>query len=139
MEGNPTFITVVAAGIRDAEGRFLLQQALPGKAHGGLWEFPGGKVEPGETPRRALVREINEELGLALDAHGLEPAGFADEAGSGSRPAIVLIFYICTGWSGDPEARDLQQWGWFDAKSAAELPLAPMDRLLLHRFVEPLS
>ncbi|OYW44118.1 MAG: hypothetical protein B7Z33_13340 [Sphingomonadales bacterium 12-68-11] len=127
-------MTVVAAGIRDPAGRFLLQKALPGKAHAGQWEFPGGKVDAGETPRAALIREINEELGLALDPEALEPAGFADESRSGASPPIVLIFYSCVRWEGEPEARESQDWGWFAPKAVSDLPLAPLDRLLFTRF-----
>ena len=79
MEEIPTFVPVVAALIRDGEGRILLQQALPGKRHAGLWELPGGKVDRGETPRGALVREIDEELGITLEAEALLPAGFTDD------------------------------------------------------------
>ena len=67
MAENPTWLAVVAAAIRDVHGRLLLQQALPGKRHALLWEFPGGKVESEENPRFALVREVREELDLTLD------------------------------------------------------------------------
>jgi len=91
LEKKPTFIPVVAVALRDAEGRLLLQQALPHKRHAGQWEFPGGKVENGETPRFALCREVAEELGIELAESELEPAGFAEEAGD---PALVLMLHI---------------------------------------------
>jgi 8-oxo-dGTP diphosphatase len=131
MEDFPTPMLVVAALLRDREGRLLLQQALPGKAHEGLWELPGGKVDPGETPRAALAREIEEELGLTLDPEAMIPAGFADGPGSNGRPPIVLILYNCPQWSGAPAALDGQQWGWFDRAQVAALTLAPLDRSLL--------
>jgi 8-oxo-dGTP diphosphatase len=131
MEDFPTLIPVVAALIRDDAGRILLQQALPGKRHAGRWEVPGGKVDPGETPRAALVREIGEELGIALDSAGLAPAGFADERAEDGRPPIVLMLYTCGRWSGEPAALDGQTWGWFALAEALELPLAPLDRALL--------
>lgn len=131
MERKPTFVLVVAAAIRDRAGRLLLQQGLPHKRHAGLWEFPGGKVETGETPRFALCREVAEELGIALDEDALEPAGFAEEAGTDGRPPLVLILYTSLQWQGDPEAREGQGWGWFTLEEAGALPMPDMDRTLL--------
>ena len=127
---------MVAALIRDGEGRVLLQRALPGKRHAGLWEFPGGKVDPGETPRAALAREIAEELGIALGEEGMAPAGFADERGGEGAPALVLFLYTCDAWSGEPAALDGQEWGWFAPVDLAALPLAPMDRTLADRLFQ---
>ncbi|MXP41339.1 NUDIX domain-containing protein [Altererythrobacter soli] len=124
-------MAVVAAAIRDSEGRVLLQERLPGKHHAGLWEFPGGKVEPSENPRFALRREVEEELGVGLDEEAMAPAGFADREAGGGEPAIVLFLYECPGWEGDPEGREGQRWGWFTWAEAAALPLPPMDRTLL--------
>lgn len=131
MQGNPTFIPVVAALIRDAAGRMLLQRALPGKRHAGMWELPGGKVDSGETPRAALVREIREELGIALSEEALAPAGFADEPGGEGAPALVLFLYTCARFEGQPAGLEGQEWGWFDDAQARALSLAPMDRTLL--------
>jgi 8-oxo-dGTP diphosphatase len=131
MEENPTWLAVVAAAIRDPEGRLLLQQALPGKRHAGLWEFPGGKVEREENPRVALAREIQEELGLRLDAAAMRGLAFADEGEQEGRPGIVLFLYDCPLWEGSPEALDGQAFGWFTVAEAHHLALAPMDRLLL--------
>lgn len=124
-------LTVVAAVIRDRAGRLLLQQALPGKPHGGLWEFPGGKVESDENPRLALCREVAEELGLVLDAAAMAPAGFADGMGEGAAPAIVLFLYDCPTWKGEPQSREGQAWSWFTPDEAAALPLPPIDLALL--------
>jgi 8-oxo-dGTP diphosphatase len=131
LEKNPTWIAVVAALVRDQQGRLLLQQALPGKPHHGLWEFPGGKVEDGENPRLALCRELAEELGLKLESSGLTAAAVADEPGREGRPAIVLILYACASWSGEPQSREGQDWGWFTPAVARMLPMPPMDRTLL--------
>lgn len=122
---------VAAAAIRDTAGRLLLQQCPPRKRHAGLWEFPGGKVENGETPRFALCREVHEELGIELSEEALEPAGFAEEPPAEGRPALVLFLYTCLIWSGEPEGREGQHWGWFTPGEAALLPLPPMDRALL--------
>lgn len=131
MEKKPTFLTVVAAAIRDDLGRLLLQRQALHKRHGGLWEFPGGKVESDEIPEFALVREIAEELGLHLDAGAMKPAGFADEPAESGNPALVLLLYNCPVWTGEPAALEGQEWGWFTREQAEHLALAPMDRILL--------
>ncbi len=131
MQGIPTYVSVVAAAIRDPSGRILLQQALPGKRHEGLWELPGGKVDPGETPRAALAREIGEELGLDLAQDAMKPAGFAEDPGGEGAPALVLFLYSCGSWTGDPAGLEDQEWGWFTRDEALAMPLAPMDRMLL--------
>jgi 8-oxo-dGTP diphosphatase len=133
VERVPTIVPVVAAAIRDAAGRLLLQQCPSHKRHAGLWEFPGGKVENDEIPRLALHREVLEELGLELDPAALEPAGFADEPPADGRPGLVLLLYTCTAWHGAPTANEGQNWGWFTLEEAAELDLPPMDRALLGR------
>jgi 8-oxo-dGTP diphosphatase len=131
MARNPTWLLVVAALIRDEAGRILLQQALPGKPHAGQWEFPGGKVETEENPRFALRREVFEELALCLDERLMRPAGFADDAGHDGAPAIVLFLYECARWTGEPQSREGQAWGWFTPQEAADLPMPQIDRALL--------
>lgn len=128
MANFPTFLPVVALAALDVEGRLLLQQRPVDKHHGGLWEFPGGKLERGENPREALVREISEELGFTILQDALQPAGFADEGGDGH---IVLFLYTVTVQNCAPQALDGQEWGWYAPEEAAALPLAPMDRILL--------
>lgn len=124
------WLPVAALALSDAGGRLLVQRRPPHKRHDGLWEFPGGKVESGETPRAALVREIAEELAIVLAPADLTPAFVAEEAGE---PAIVLLLYTARSWRGRIEAREGQAWGWFAPKEAALLDLAPMDRELLAR------
>lgn len=131
LERKSTFVPVVAAAIRDADGRLLLQQCLPHKRHAGSWEFPGGKVELGETPRFALCREVSEELGIELQEADLEPAGFADEAAAEGRASLVMVLYTCRRWRGDPAGREGQRWGWFTPEAAARLLMPAMDRTLL--------
>lgn len=129
--GDDTGVLVVAGAICGPDGRVLLQQRLPGKRHAGLWEFPGGKVEEGESPERALAREIEEELAIAISELGLERLALAGEPASATQPGIVLILYNVPAWSGNPRGVDGQDWGWFSVEEAAALPLAPMDRELL--------
>lgn len=128
MEEKPTWVAVVALALCDANGRLLLQKRAAGKHHGGLWEFPGGKVENGETPRLALVREIGEELGIALAERDLDAALLADE---GRDPPVVLMLYTCRVWRGEVVALEGQEWGWFSREAAALLAMPPMDKALL--------
>lgn len=134
MQTNSRWIAVVALALFDEEGHLLLQERLAGKQHGGMWEFPGGKVEPGEEPRDALCRELAEELGVEVRPHELEPTLFAEETSAGR--VIVLMLYRVQAKEIAPHGRDGQQWGWFSREEAAQLPLAPMDRDLLERLPE---
>jgi 8-oxo-dGTP diphosphatase len=109
---------VVAAVVRRDDGRFLLARRLPESHLGGLWEFPGGAVEDGESPPDALRRELLEELGVEI-AIGA-PLTFAFHRDQ--QRDVVLLFYEAAIVSGDPRGRDGQEFGWF---VAAELPLLP--------------
>ena len=108
---NSSFLLVVAAALRKSSGQVLLAQRPPGRHRAGQWEFPGGKVEPGETPAAALCREMAEELGITLRPEDLAPAGFAQEGAGPGRPEIVLLLYRCAAWTGDPHGHDGQAWG----------------------------
>jgi 8-oxo-dGTP diphosphatase len=123
LKENPTMVPVVAAALIDESGRVLLQQRQAGRAHGGLWEFPGGKVETGETLDLALRREIAEELGIALDPASLAPLSFSAAAGD----AHVVLLYTCRVWAGDPQCLDAEELGWFSAAELESLPLVPLD------------
>ncbi len=128
MTKIPTWIPVVALALFDADGRILMQQRIAGKHHQGCWEFPGGKVEIGEIPRLALVREISEELAIDIDPTLLDPCGFAEETG---KRDIVLFLYTSRQHCGEPRGLDGQEWGWFTPSEAYSLAMAPMDRVLL--------
>jgi len=127
----PEYVLVVAAAIRDLHGRWLLQQRPAGKHHGGLWEFPGGKVERGEQLRPALVREISEELGLTLDPALMRPLGFAESEGGEGRPPLVLLLFAAEATGAEPHGHEGQLWGWFSTEEVEALPLPPLDRALL--------
>ena len=119
----PTIVPVVAAALIDPAGRVLMQQRRIGKAHGGLWEFPGGKVEAGESLVGALIREISEELGIVLSAEALEPLSFAANPAD---PHVVLL-YTCRAWTGEPRCLDGEAIGWFAADALASLAMPPLD------------
>ena len=126
--GSP--ILVVAAALIDAQGRCLMQQRPADKQHGGLWEFPGGKVEPGEAPADALARELAEELGIASAPAALTPLSFAvDPARPGA--ALVMLLYRCTEWSGMPRPLAADALRWDLPCALADLPMPPVDVPLL--------
>ena len=116
-------LLVVAAALVDGEGRVLLAQRPPGKALAGLWEFPGGKLEPGETPEAALARELEEELGIT--APQLEPFAFA----SHSYPEfhLMLPLWLCRQWQGTPSGRDGQALRWVAPAEMDAIPMPPAD------------
>jgi 8-oxo-dGTP diphosphatase len=126
LEKNPTStLTVVAAALVDSEGRVLLQQRAPGRAMAGLWEFPGGKIEAGERPESALVRELREELGIAVDESRLVPAAFAS-ADNGGRHMLLLL-YLCREWRGEPQALDATALKWLRPGEMAVAEMPPAD------------
>lgn len=120
---------VVAAALVDSDGRVLLQQRPPGKPMAGLWEFPGGKIEPGETPEAALVRELHEELGIETWSSCLAPAAFASEA-LGERH-LLLLLYVCRKWSGMPVARHATELKWVRPAQMYALDMPPADLPLI--------
>jgi 8-oxo-dGTP diphosphatase len=128
LEKIPT-MTVVAAALADGDGRVLLQRRAPERTMAGLWEFPGGKVEAGELPEAALVRELREELGIVVREAALIPACFASAPLGGRH--MILLLYLCRQWQGEPEPLDASALKWLrpDEMDAAEMP--PADRPLI--------
>jgi len=120
---------VVAAALIGPDRRVLLQQRAPGRAMAGLWEFPGGKVEEGELPERALARELEEELGIFVETDSLVPACFASAPVGGSH--MILLLYICRAWRGEPRPLDASALKWLrpDKMEADEMP--PADQPLI--------
>lgn len=129
MEIYPTLLPVVAALLTDSEGRVLVQQRPPGRAMAGLWEFPGGKIEPGETPERALARELGEELGIDVAGNELVPFTFASD-GLGDRH-LILLLYRCIRWRGEPKALHATAIRWATVAELQQLPMPPADLPLL--------
>lgn len=129
MPRNPTLLVVVAAALIAPDGTVCLQQRPLAKAHGGLWEFPGGKVEAGESPETALVREIEEELGVTLDRAALVSAGFASDPGDsaeGRRPLVILL-YGCRQWTGEARCLEGEAIAWVRPDAIAALAMPPLD------------
>jgi 8-oxo-dGTP diphosphatase len=122
-------LLVVAVALIDADGRVLLAQRPPGKSLAGLWEFPGGKVEPGETPEAALIRELHEELGIDTWSSCLAPLTFA----SHSYPDFHLLMplFVCRRWQGTPQPREGQTLAWVRAHALRDYPMPPADLPLI--------
>ncbi len=118
-------VTVAAVAMVDADNRVLLAQRPAHKEHGGLWEFPGGKIDAGETPEAALIRELREELGIEVPARCLSPLTFASHA----YPAYHLLMplYICRNWEGEPEPLEGQTLAWVRADRLRDYPMPPAD------------
>ena len=126
---SPILFPVVAVAMVDDDGRILVQRRPAGKMMAGLWEFPGGKLEAGETPELALVRELHEELGILVDSTHLTPAVFASEPLAGRH--LLLLLYICRTWSGTPRALDAEELLWCRLDQLPGLDMPPADRPLI--------
>jgi 8-oxo-dGTP diphosphatase len=122
-------LLVVAAALIDAQGRVLVQRRPPGASLAGLWEFPGGKPEAGETPERALARELDEELGLSVQTVDFTAATFASEA-LGHRHLLLMLF-ICRVWQGDPQALHATEIRWVYPSELRQLEMPPADYPLI--------
>lgn len=118
-------LLVVAAALIDGEGRVLVQQRPPGKSMAGLWEFPGGKVESGERPEEAVVRELSEELGIVMNEGDLIPGPFVSEPLGESH--LLLLLYLCRRWTGDPVAYHATQIAWHPVTDLGALAMPPAD------------
>jgi 8-oxo-dGTP diphosphatase len=129
-------LAVVCAALVDGAGRVLLAQRPPGKPMAGLWEFPGGKLQAGETPEAALVRELGEELGIAVAAADLVPLTFASHAYASFH--VLLLLYLCRNWRGEPAAREGQAFAWVEPQRLGSYAMPEADRPLVARLREAL-
>lgn len=122
-------LLVSAVALIDRDGRILLAQRPEGKSLAGLWEFPGGKVEPGETPEAALIRELKEELGIDTKASCLAPLTFASHSYDDFH--LMMPLFACRRWEGIPEAREGQTLAWVMPNRLRDYPMPPADLPLI--------
>jgi 8-oxo-dGTP diphosphatase len=122
-------VLVAACALVDSDGRVLIAQRPEGRSMAGLWEFPGGKVEPGEQPEQSLIRELQEELGITVKPECLAPLTFA----SHTYPDFHLLMplYVCRRWEGFVEAREKQKLKWVRPNELRNYPMPPADEPLI--------
>lgn len=137
---------VVAVALIGRSGDVLMQQRRFSGVHGGLWEFPGGKVEPGEDPEDAVVRELREELGITLPRSELEAVSFAsgstappEQGGKGPARPLVILLYACRVWTGEPIALEAAQIAWMRPEAIGDLAMPPLDYPLARALSRHLS
>jgi 8-oxo-dGTP diphosphatase len=118
-------LLVTAVALIDADGRILLAQRPEGKSLAGLWEFPGGKVEAGETPEAALIRELREELGIDTKESCLAPLTFASHSYDDFH--LLMPLFACRRWQGIPTPREGQTLAWVRANDLRNYPMPPAD------------
>jgi len=130
MESGPKkLLLVVACALVDADGRVLIAQRPEGKQLAGLWEFPGGKVEPGETPEETLVRELREELDIETKVACLAPLTFASHAYETFN--LLMPLYVCRRFWGTPRPMEAQALKWVRPKQMRDYPMPPADAPLI--------
>ena len=129
-EGEPKRLLLVAAcALVEADGRVLIAQRPEGKQLAGLWEFPGGKVEPGETPEETLVRELAEELGIETKTACLAPLTFASHSYDGFN--LLMPLYVCRRYWGIPRALEHSALKWVRPVKLRDYPMPPADAPLI--------
>lgn len=122
--GKP-IVLVAAAALVDPDGRVLIAQRPTGKSMAGLWEFPGGKVDPGESPETALIRELQEELAIETRNSCLAPIAFASHGYDDFH--LLMPLFACRVWQGRPQGREGQQLAWVPPVRLADYPMPPAD------------
>lgn len=122
-------VLVSAVALIDIDGRVLLARRPPGKSLAGLWEFPGGKVEAGETPEAALIRELHEELGIDTKESCLAPLTFASHGYDQFH--LLMPLFACRRWQGQPRPQEGQELAWVRANDLGNYPMPPADLPLI--------
>ena len=125
---------VVACALIDADNRVLLAQRPQGKQLAGLWEFPGGKLEPGERPEPALIRELHEELGIDVKEACLAPLTFASHAYDSFH--LLMPLYICRRWDGTVSSKEGQALAWVRPNRLRDYPMPPADIPLIPPLID---
>jgi 8-oxo-dGTP diphosphatase len=123
--GDRPIVLVSAVALLDADNRVLLAQRPDGKSMAGLWEFPGGKLDPGETPEAALIRELDEELGIDTHESCLAPIGFASHGYDDFH--LLMPLFVCRKWNGTPAPREGQTLAWVRPNALRDYPMPPAD------------
>jgi len=129
MSEPKRLLLVAAAALIDVDGRVLICQRPEGKQLAGLWEFPGGKVEPGETPEACLIRELQEELGISVTEACLAPFVFASHSYEDFH--LMMPLYLCRRWSGVVTAREHSAMAWVKPSRMGDYPMPPADAPLV--------
>jgi 8-oxo-dGTP diphosphatase len=122
-------VLVAACALIDVDGRVLIAERPPGKAMAGLWEFPGGKLEPGERPEETLIRELSEELGITVQEACLAPLTFASHAYADFH--LLMPLYVCRRWEGQVTARHHVRLAWVRPNKLRDYPMPPADEPLI--------
>lgn len=127
-------LLVVAAALVDPDGRVLIAQRPEGKQLAGLWEFPGGKVEPGERPEETLIRELNEELSISVKEACLAPLSFASHRYEDFH--LLMPLFVCRRWEGTPRAVEHQALSWVVPARLRDFPMPPADEPLIPALID---
>ncbi|MGH1588143.1 (deoxy)nucleoside triphosphate pyrophosphohydrolase [Methylobacterium sp. P5_C11] len=130
-------LLVVAVALVDVDGRVLVSERPAGKQLAGLWEFPGGKVEPGERPEQTLIRELAEELGIAVEEPCLAPLTFASHAYPDFH--LLMPLYVCRRWTGTPRSMEGQALRWVRPRALRDLAMPPADAPLIPFLIDLLE
>lgn len=134
MQDERKIVCVVACALIDADNRVLIAQRPPGKSMAGLWEFPGGKIEAGETPEAALIRELEEELGIQTKETCLAPLTFASH--SYETFHLLMPLYICRRFWGTPQPNEGQALKWVRPKQLRDFDMPPADQPLISHLLD---
>ena len=127
-------LLVVAVALIDADSRVLISERPAGKALAGLWEFPGGKIEPAERPEQTLIRELREELGIEVKEDCLAPLSFASHAYEDFH--LLMPLYACRRWEGTPRALEGQRLAWVRPNKLRDYPMPPADAPLIPALID---
>jgi 8-oxo-dGTP diphosphatase len=129
-----SLLVVTACALIDPDGRVLIAQRPEGKSMAGLWEFPGGKIEPGERPEETLIRELKEELGIDVKEECLAPLTFASH--SYEDFALLMPLFVCRRWTGVPTGREGQALKWVSPLRLRDVPMPPADAPLIPMLID---